>query len=131
MQLWTRRALALVLTCGFLAVLVPACTIHLRSADRDEAEDTPAEDDSAERPDEDSEPAGSPEPEVDDEPLSPEEQSYEELLNVDPEELALKTMATSYAAVMVASLVESHVLDPATIDEAAIDSLTEQYAPAG
>ncbi|XXT22337.1 hypothetical protein WME94_12325 [Sorangium sp. So ce429] len=130
MQLWTRRALAL--TGGFLAVLVPACTIHIRPADRDEIEDEPAENEPAERPDEESEPGGGSEPdEVDDEPLSPEEQAYEELLNVDPQELALKTMATSYAAVMVASLVESHVLDPATIDEAAIDSLTEQYAPAG
>lgn len=35
-------------------------------------------------------------------------------------------MATSYAAVMVASLVESQVLDPA-----AIDSLIQQYAPTG
>lgn len=132
MQRWTRRALALVLTGGILTMLVPACTIHLRPADRDEIEDEPAENEPAERPNEDSEPGGGPEAdEVDDEPLSPEEQAYEELLNVDPQELALKTMATSYAAVMVASLVESQVLDPAAIDETAIESLTEQYAPGG
>ncbi|WP_437993091.1 hypothetical protein [Sorangium sp. So ce145] len=132
MHVRTRRALALGMTGGILAVLVPACTIHLRPADREEIEDEPAENDPAERPDEDSEPGGGSATDgVDDEPLSPEEQAYEELLNVDPQELALKTMATSYAAVMVASLVESQVLDPAAVDEGAIASLTEQYALTG
>lgn len=109
----------------------PACTIHLRPSDRDETEDEPAENEPAERPDEDSETGGLETDDVGGETLSPEEQAYEDLLNVDPQELALKTMATSYAAVMVASLVESQVLDPAAIDEAGIESLTEQVAPAG
>lgn len=131
MHVWTRRALAAVLAGGVLAVLVPACTIHLRPSDRDETEDEPAENEPAERPDEDSETGGLETDDVGGETLSPEEQAYEDLLNVDPQELALKTMATSYAAVMVASLVESQVLDPAAIDEAGIESLTEQVAPAG
>ncbi|WP_437551412.1 hypothetical protein WME97_09745 [Sorangium sp. So ce367] len=132
MQRGMRRALAVVLMGGMLAGLAPGCTIHLRPSDRNEAEDEAAENNEAEHPDEHGDPGeGSETDDVDDETSSPEEQAYEDLLNVDPQELALKTMATSYAAVMVASLVESQVLDPAAVDEEAIASLTEQYALTG
>lgn len=118
-----------------VAALVPACTIHLRPSDGDEIEDESAEHLPPARPEEDGESETDDDDVEDDqesETLSPEaEAAYDELMSIDPQEVALKTMATSYAAVMVASLVETQVVDPAALDLEALDALIQQYAPAG
>ncbi|WP_437718194.1 hypothetical protein WMF45_18325 [Sorangium sp. So ce448] len=135
MQAWMHSVGALVLTGGMVAALVPACTIHLRPSDGDEIEDESAEHPPSARPDEDSESETDDDDVEDDqesETMSPEaEAAYDELMSIDPQEVALKTMATSYAAVMVASLVETQVVDPAALDLEALDALIQQYAPAG
>ncbi|MGK4003771.1 hypothetical protein WMF31_14160 [Sorangium sp. So ce1036] len=111
-------------------MLAPACTILLNRTQADEeAEDQPVENAPAERPDEDSEAGDASEIDVGDEPRSPEEQAYDELLSVDPQEFTLKTMATSYAAVMVASLIEGQVPDPASINEESFAAMVDHYAP--
>ncbi|WP_437900363.1 hypothetical protein [Sorangium sp. So ce124] len=132
MQAWMRRVGALVLTGGMVAVLVPACTIHLRPSDGDEIENESAEHPPPAHPDDASETDDDVEDDQESEMMSAEaEAAYDELMSIDPQEVALKTMATSYAAVMVASLVETRVVDPAALDFEALDALIEQHAPAG
>jgi hypothetical protein len=49
--------------------------------------------------------------------------------SLDPQEVALKLMATEYAAVAISSLVEAHISDPMTVDEATVKQLFDQYGP--
>ncbi|WP_437960401.1 hypothetical protein WME76_12675 [Sorangium sp. So ce119] len=132
MQAWMHAVGALVLTGGMVAALVPACTIHLRPSDGDEIENESAEHTPPADPDEDSEAVDDVEDDQESETTSPEaEAAYDELMSIDPQEVALKTMAASYAAVMVANLVETQAVDPAALDLEALDALIQQYAPAG
>lgn len=59
--------------------------------------------------------------------LTPEEEA--ELANVDPAELSFRAGVAAYAASGTMGLVESQVADPATLDEATLTALIEQYAP--
>jgi hypothetical protein len=49
--------------------------------------------------------------------------------NADPEEVKMGTAVASYAAVGCASLVESQIADPTTVDEVTVEELFAQYAP--
>lgn len=101
---------ALVL-CGSLGVvLAPGCVIRIGPGDEREA------------PPDLSGGAGVAEPDAPEDPA-------EVFNDVDPEVLALGTAMTAYAASTCASLVESQVSDPQTVDEETIQQLVDQYAP--
>ncbi|WP_437585759.1 hypothetical protein [Sorangium sp. So ce1000] len=53
----------------------------------------------------------------------------EVLQSADPEQVNMATATAIYAAVGAASLVESQVVDPASVDEATIQQLLDTYVP--
>jgi hypothetical protein len=111
---------ALLLCGSFGVVLAPGCTIRIGPGTGEDGPSNSAG--GATEPDDTST--------TDGDTLSSEEQAaLKALHNVDPAELSLKTAATTYAAVTCASLVESQIADPATVDEATVRELFEQYAP--
>lgn len=120
MAISAMKVVTLVL-CGSLGmVLAPACTIRIGPGTGEEGASDPI--------------GGTEEPEgpsdVGGDGLTPEEQAaFEALQNVDPTEFSMKTAATTYAAAGCASLVESQIADPATVDEATVTQLFEEFAP--
>jgi hypothetical protein len=113
--------IATLVLCGSLGVvLAPACTIRIGPGTGEDGPSDPVN--GTGEPEEPSDTGGG--------TLTPEEQAaFEALQNVDPAEFTMKTAATSYAAAACASLVESQVADPATVDEATVTQLFEEYAP--
>jgi hypothetical protein len=116
---------ALVLCAGLGAIMVPACVIHIGPG-MGEDEQTPSD------PSVGAGGTGG-QAGVGGGALSPEEQAaldaLEALQEADPETFAIKSGATAYAAVATASLVESQIADPTSVDPAAVSHIFEQYAP--
>jgi hypothetical protein len=101
-------------------VLAPACTIRIGPGTGEDGASPPVK--GTGEPEEPSDTGG--------DTWTPEEQAaFEALRNVDPTEFTMKTAATTYAAAGCASLVESQIADPATVDEATVTQLFEEYAP--
>lgn len=112
------RIAALLLCGSFGALLVPGCVIRIGpgSGEGDETTQNPTE--SNEEP-----------PVPSGEELTPEErEAIESLQNADPEQVKMGTAMAVYAAVGTASLVESQIVDPDTVDEATLEQLYTEYA---
>jgi hypothetical protein len=119
MATMTARITALLLLSSFGALLVPGCVIRIGPGSEDEkgAIPTPAEGD--EEP-----------PTAGGEELTPEEKEViESLQHADPGLVKIGTATAVYAAVGTASLVESQIFDPNTVDEATLAQLYNEYAP--
>jgi hypothetical protein len=115
-----RNLASLAIASVFGAAMIPGCVIRIGPGD---GEETPIDGTGV------VESTGGQEG-VGDEAHPPEEQAIlEALQNADPEEVKMGTAMASYAAVGCASLVESQIADPSTVDEATVEELFIQYAP--
>lgn len=107
--------------CGSTGtLLIPGCVIRIGSGSGDGETSTPEL--SGEEEQQQVDPGT--------EELTPEEQeAIMALQNADPEEVKLGTLMAAYAAVGTASLIESQIADPATVDDATVQQLYNDYAP--
>ncbi|WP_437907471.1 hypothetical protein WME95_06010 [Sorangium sp. So ce327] len=124
------KAGALLLVVAFGALMVPACTIHLRQGGEGGAEDTePAPDDTLPTPDDpQTTPAGG--GAEGSGGFTPEEQeAIEAARRADPVALALTQAKSAYAAYALSGLTESQIVDPELIDEETLLRLIEENAP--
>ncbi|WP_437578629.1 hypothetical protein [Sorangium sp. So ce887] len=128
---------AFLLLVAFGALMIPACTIHLRQGGEGGTDGTePAPDDAQPTPD-------GTEPAADDTQPSPagggtggsagftpeEQEAIEAARKADPVELALTQAKAGYAAYALSGLTESQIVDPETIDEETLLRLIEENAP--
>ncbi|WP_437591252.1 hypothetical protein [Sorangium sp. So ce1000] len=129
------RVGALLIVAASGALMVPACTIHLRQGGEGGADDTepatdatqPADDTPQPAPD-DTEPAGG--GAEGSGGFTPEEQeAIEAARKADPVELALTQARAGYAAYALSGLTESQIVDPGAIDEETLLRLIEENAP--
>ncbi|XXT21426.1 hypothetical protein WME94_07670 [Sorangium sp. So ce429] len=105
-------------------VTVPGCTITIRPGQGDPAEEGTTAGDDREEPG-----GATTTPEVPVEPVGPAEPEEPAFEDMDPQELALASAKAGFAAYYLTGTVESLGLDPATLDEATLAQLVEQYLP--
>jgi hypothetical protein len=120
-----RGFLALGLLASFGALLIPACKIRIGPGDDDSDPWTSSGDES--------EGGGGIDPggAAGSEPTQPENETDTELLaRVDPEELAFATAKATVATCALNGTLDALPLDPASLDEATLLALMEQYMPA-
>ncbi|KYF74307.1 hypothetical protein BE11_01615 [Sorangium cellulosum] len=105
-------------------VTVPGCTITIGPGKSDPVEEESTTGDDREEPggatttpEEPAEPEG---------PAAPEEPSFEDM---DPQELAIASARAGFTAYYLTGTAASLGLDPATLDEATLAQLVEQYLP--
>lgn len=112
---------------AILAFTVPACVIRIGTGGGDEIDNSSGGNSSAGTSSGD--PTGNTGGQSGGSQFTPEEQaSFDNLSNADPLEVSKALLASQYTAYAVAGFVESSV-DPATVDEATLDQLIDQYTP--